>query len=128
MAWRLISVDNWKKPFDLTWRGVITGELHPSFARHIHGPVKPSPLIYFPKYTHLPVELQLRVVELCDKQTLFQLMHTSQHLRTLAKKLFFSDREAWYGINSEWLFGGGYPGDTNYDINFLASVERLYVD
>ncbi|KAJ4987899.1 hypothetical protein SVAN01_06629 [Stagonosporopsis vannaccii] len=55
-------------------------------------------------------------------------MHSSQHTRIEAKKLFFSDPQAWYHVDAHWLLRGGYPAHSKYDLDFLACVEHLDVD
>jgi hypothetical protein len=55
-------------------------------------------------------------------------MHTSRSLRTDAKKVFFSDPEAWYCVEADWLLEGGHAGHTRRDLDFLACVERLYIE
>lgn len=55
-------------------------------------------------------------------------MHTSSHTRVEVRKLFFSDLDTWYYINADWLLTGGDAGDTINDMDFMASVEQVYVD
>jgi hypothetical protein len=50
-------------------------------------------------FLQLPVELQVKILEECNAQTLFTLMCTSSHLRNLGKKLFWSQKDVWYYIS-----------------------------
>jgi F-box associated protein len=54
----------------------------------------------FHQFSRLPTELQLRVLQLCDHQTLFWLMQTCSSIRSLAKSLFWSCKSVWYYVNS----------------------------
>ena len=104
------------------------------FAYHIRQPEPTTPpSASFHQFSRLPPELQLMIIHWCDKPTLFQLMLTSRFTRTEARKAFFSDPDAWYCIDTDWtqrdwLFEGGHPGDTCWNMDFLAFVERLYIN
>jgi hypothetical protein len=125
--YRAIAEGNWKKPLNLSLHSTHDGEIRVPFTHHVRQPNAP-PSASFPQFTLLPLELQLRVLNWCEKSTLLQLMHTSRFIRAEANKLFFSDPEAIYWIDAEWLLQGGYPGDTLYDLNFMLHVEHLYID
>jgi hypothetical protein len=49
-------------------------------------------------------------------------------LRIEAAKLFWASPNTYYYIEFEWLLKGGYPGDTLYDLHFLAHVQNVEVD
>ncbi|KAF2447514.1 hypothetical protein P171DRAFT_429146 [Karstenula rhodostoma CBS 690.94] len=129
---RAVAYGNWKQLIDAgifgiecTWQG----ELRIPFACHIRQPNSTAPSnVSFHQFARLPAELQLRVLRLCGKPTLFQLMQTSHLIRTEATKLFFSDPEAWYCVEGEWLEMGGHPSDGLHDIDFLHCIQRLHVD
>jgi hypothetical protein len=125
---RSIAAKNWEQPLDVTLPVSSYGEIRVPFSRHVRQS-KPSTFDWsFPHYSRLPAELQLRVLQCCDKPTLFQLMHTSRDIRNDSSKLFFSDPETWYRTGGDWLIQNGIPGGTISDIEFLARVERLYID
>ena len=128
MLWRAIAEGNWQRPLDFSLHSATQGELSVPFSRHVHQLNPTLSEASFQQFTRLPAELQLRVFRLCDPATIFQLMHTSHHTRTEAKKLLFSDQEAWYHVDAHWLLRGGYPAHTKYDLDFLACVEQLNVD
>ncbi|KAJ4360978.1 uncharacterized protein N0V89_001547 [Didymosphaeria variabile] len=129
---RAIAYGNWEQPIDANIFGIRStwqGELRIPFACHIHQPSSTAPPnIPFHQFARLPAELQLRVLQFCDKPTLFRLMQTSHLIRTEATKLFFSDPEAWYCVEGEWLEMGGHPSDGLHDIDFLPCIQRLHVE
>jgi hypothetical protein len=121
----VIEEGYWREPLDPTIAMTQKGR----FYKHFHQLVCPAPDstapgVSFHQYIELPAELQLRVLELCDAPTLFQLMHTSRHLRAEAKKLFFSNQKTWYYLSADSLLEG-CPAESIYDIEFLACVEQL---
>lgn len=129
MLYRAIAEGNWKRPLDLSLPSTHQGELYIPFSRHIHRlNSTTSEDASFLQYSKLPTELQLQVLHWCDEPALFQLMHTSRWMRTEAKKLFFSHPETWYCLDAAWLLEGGHPGHTNYDMDFLACIERINLD
>lgn len=129
MVWySAIPLGNWRKPINLNLHGTLHGELRVPFAQHVSLSDAPSSNASFPQFTLLPLELQLRVIYCCDQSTLFQLMHTSSFMRAEARKLFFSDPEAFYSIDAEWLLEGAYPGYTVHDLNFMMCVEHLVIE
>lgn len=127
MLYRAIADGNWKKPLDFSLHSSHQGELQVPFSRHVRQMDSETPAS-FERYARLPAELQLSVLHVCDAPTIFQLMHTSHFTRTEAKKIFFSDPETWYCVDAGWLLGAGYPGHTEYDLEFLACTERLIFD
>ncbi|KAF1950822.1 hypothetical protein CC80DRAFT_597897 [Byssothecium circinans] len=128
MGWyRAIAEGNWKRPLDVSLPSTHHGELRIPFSRDIYQPNATTKSGTSFPFSKLPVELQLRVLHLCDKPTLFQLMQTARCTRNEAKKLFFS-RPEWYHIDADWLVKGGHPGDTICDMDFLACIQRLEVD
>lgn len=128
MLYRAIADGNWKRPLDFSLHSSHQGELRVPFSRHVRQPSSTTSGGSFEQYAKLPAELQLRILHLCDAATTFQLMHTSRHTRTEAKKLFFADPETWYYVDADWLLKGGYYGHTSYDLDFLACTEQLNVD
>jgi hypothetical protein len=54
-------------------------------------------------------------------------MQTSSLMRAETKKLFWSYPDAWYCVDGTWLLAGGFTGDTELDIDFLACVQQLDV-
>jgi len=54
-------------------------------------------------------------------------MQVSSVLRTEAERLFWSDPDVWYSVEGVWLVGGGWPGYTHEDLDFLARVEQVEV-
>ena len=129
---RAIAYGNWKQPIDANILGVETtwlGEIRIPFACHIRQRSSTAaPDASFHQFARLPAELQLHVLRCCDKPTLFRLMQTSHPIRTEASKLFFSDPEAWYWVESYWLKDGGHPSDALHDIDFLHCIQRLHVE
>ncbi|KAF1967786.1 hypothetical protein BU23DRAFT_559122 [Bimuria novae-zelandiae CBS 107.79] len=127
-----IAYGNWELPIDANIFGIQStwqGELRIPFACHIRQPSSTAPPnVSFHQFARLPAELQLRVLRFCDKPTLFQLMQTSHLIRIEATKLFFSDPEAWYCVEGEWLEMGGHPSDVLHDIDFLRCIQRLHVE
>jgi hypothetical protein len=126
-----IAFDNWKRPIDdnifsvqSTWLGV----LRIPFACQVR-PLKSSatPDVSFHHFARLPTELQLSILRSCNKPTFFRLMHTSHSIRNEASKLFFTDPEAWYSVEGEWLEMGGHPSDGLYDLNFLRRIQRVHM-
>ncbi|KAJ8116081.1 hypothetical protein OPT61_g2412 [Boeremia exigua] len=128
MFWRAIAEGNWQRPLDFTVHSTAQGELSVPFSRYVYQNDSTLSATSFQLFESLPVELQQRVFQLCDPATIFQLMHTSHHTRTEAKKLLFLDPEAWYHVDAHWLLRGGHPAHTKHDLEFLACVEQLNVD
>ncbi|KAF2999027.1 hypothetical protein E8E13_008267 [Curvularia kusanoi] len=125
---RAIAEGNWRKPLDLTIPSTWEGELKvpfPTFVRNKDWTVSET---VFPQYTRLPAELQLRILQLCDQPSLFELMHTSRHIRAEAQKLFFSEPNTWYRVEADWLLAGGHAGETIHDMSFLACAKQVYVE
>lgn len=128
MLYRAIAEGNWQRPLDFSLHSTRQGELSVPFPRHVRRFDPAASNASFRHFAKLPVELQLRIFHFCDPATVFRLMHTSHYMRTEAKKLFFSDPEAWYHVDAGWLLRGGYAAHTEYNLEFLACVERLNVD
>lgn len=103
------------------------GKILIPFARY----VKPNPLHRahgnFPAFTQLPAELQFHILRFCDSPNLFQLMQTSAALCREAKKLFWSDSDAWYRIDANWLLRGGFSGDAHFATDFIRQVQQIEV-
>ncbi|PVH93432.1 hypothetical protein DM02DRAFT_733124 [Periconia macrospinosa] len=127
-----IPKGNWKKPINLNFSSTRHGEIRVPFIHYLSQPNASRPNAplnaSFPQFTLLPPELQLRIIQYCEKSTLFQLLHTSSLIRAEAAKLLFSDPKAIYWIDAKWLLEGGYSGDTLYDLEFMKYVEHLYID
>ncbi|PVI03664.1 hypothetical protein DM02DRAFT_652435 [Periconia macrospinosa] len=122
----------WKQPIDANIFGIqanYQGQLRIPFACHVRYPISTVPLdVSFHQFAQLPAELQLRVLQFCDKPTLFRLMQTSSFIRREAMKLFFADPETWYCVDGDWLKEGGHPTDGIHDIDFLRRIERLSIE
>lgn len=122
-----VEYGNWKKPLDLTLPVTRQGEIRIPFSHH----VRPSPSTVssaqFPQAERLPLELVLRILHFCDKPTLFRLMHTSHDMRIEAKKLFYSDPDAWYHTGYAWLMKRGENCGGWCDPQFRTDVERLVI-
>lgn len=119
----------WKLPLD--WeKGVNhTGEPRVSFPRSVRSELTPAhiPISSFFRWQDLPLELQIHTISLCDRPTLYALMQCSSALRCEAKKLFWSDPDAWYFLSGTWLLDGGYAGETHRTLDFLTYVERVEI-
>lgn len=82
----------------------------------------------FSQFSQLPTEIQFRILAFCSAPALFQLMHVSSTLRIEAAKLFWTDPYTYYLIESDWLFKGGYPGNTHYDLSFLSHIQNVEIE
>jgi hypothetical protein len=126
MSPHVIDEGYWREPLDLTISMTFGGQFFKHFYQHIRPMNSATSEASFHQYTRLPVELQIRVLQLCDAPTLFQLMHTSRHLRTEAKKLFFSDQKTWYRLSmKDYFINCSCPGESIYDVDFLACIQQL---
>ncbi|ORY03952.1 hypothetical protein BCR34DRAFT_573131 [Clohesyomyces aquaticus] len=116
----------------LNWDLYANSDFKPITPFHLYvrpeGPasVRLSPT--FSQFLRLPLELQHAIVKSCDSPTLFQLMHVSSSIRNEARKLFWSNPEAWYLVDSEWLFEGGFPGPTLHDPDFISCTKYVEVE
>jgi hypothetical protein len=116
-------------PGPIDWHLHVTdlGEKCIPFARY----VRPEPTCrvdsIFPDFDRLPIEVQFHVLSFCDSATLFQLMQTSATLRCEAKKLFWSDSDAWYYTDGSWLAAGGFQGKSFDDVNFLRQPQQIEI-
>jgi hypothetical protein len=54
-------------------------------------------------------------------------MRVSSSLRIEASKLFWGDPNTYYLIESDWIFDGGYPGNTHYEQSFFPYVQNIEV-
>jgi hypothetical protein len=119
----------WKLPLD--WKKEVnhTGEPRVSFPRSVRSELTPAhiPSAFFSSWQDLPLELQNHTISLCDRPTLYALMQCSSALRCEAKKLFWSDPNAWYFLSGKWLLDGGYAGETHHTLAFLIHVERVEI-
>jgi hypothetical protein len=79
------------------------------------------------RFSQLSAELQLRVLDFCSAPTLYQMMHTSM-LRIEAAKRFWSEPDTYYLVEAHWLFRGGHPGYTCYDLSFMAYVQNVEIE
>jgi hypothetical protein len=82
----------------------------------------------FSAFNQLPAEIQLHIVAMCSVSTLFQLMHTSSKLRIEASKLFWGQRATYFLVEAEWLIDKAYPGQSFWDMAFLANVQNVEVE
>lgn len=128
MTWHVVDKGYWTEPLDFTIPVTSGGQFFRYFHQHI------SPLHfttsggYFSNYPKLPVELQLRIILMCDAPTLFQLMHTSRDFRTESKKLFFADQRTWYRLHTDPLRHCSSPNELVHDACLLASIEQLNLE
>jgi hypothetical protein len=125
MSWRVIDEGYWKEPLDFTIPMTFEGQFFKYFHQHIRSQNSTTSKGSFHRYADLPAELQLQVLQLCDAPTLFKLMHTSRDLRTESKKLFFADQNTWYRLQAHPLLHRASPGESTYDVCFLANIEQL---
>jgi hypothetical protein len=82
----------------------------------------------FSMFNQLPAEIQLHIVAMCSVSTLFQLMHTSSKLRREALKLFWGQKATYFLVEAEWLIDKAYPGQSFWDMAFLANVQNVEVE
>lgn len=125
-----MSKPPWSKP--LNWNLHVTRDGEGRIPFHFfvqcnneQGPSSPSQCPSFPKFARLPPELRLRVLASCSGPTLWQAMRASSALRVEAAKLFWADEDTYYVVESEWLLGGGYPGNTWYDVSFARHAQNV---
>ena len=129
MYTRVIDKGYWKEPLDLAIPITLGGQFFKYFHQHVRPLNSKTSEACFDQYTILPAELQVQVLQSCDAPTLFQIMRTSRNLRAEAKKLFFSDRNTWYRLSMrDLLIICSCPGESIYDVDFLASIEQLNLD
>ncbi|PVI07714.1 hypothetical protein DM02DRAFT_700709 [Periconia macrospinosa] len=82
----------------------------------------------FWSFSRLPEEIQLHVLAICPASILFQLMHTCSKLRTEASKQFWAKADAYFPVEAHWLINKAYPGDSVWNMTFLAQVHSVEVD
>jgi hypothetical protein len=123
---------SWDLPLDLNvYADTDISELRVPFGHHVqvsppHHSVATSAASAFPQFASLPIELQHHVLSFCDSATLFQLMRVGS-TRSEAEKRFWADPTAFYCVDGSWVLQGGYTGETFYDLDPLARVERVNV-
>ncbi|KAL2861943.1 hypothetical protein BJX68DRAFT_260742 [Aspergillus pseudodeflectus] len=86
----------------------------------------------FHAFSQLPTELQLHIFRACDAPTLFQLINTASHIRTLALPIFWNifGRNTWYSITTLSI---GYANlfEITYiahDKSFAKNIAQVEVD
>ncbi|KAL3441282.1 hypothetical protein BJX65DRAFT_313954 [Aspergillus insuetus] len=86
----------------------------------------------FHPFTSLPAELQLQIFHACDGRTLFQLIHTTSQIRTLASPVFWNTfgKRTWYSINTlsigyAHLFKITYIA---HDKSFAKNIVQVEID
>src|ERR1700761_2674267 len=84
--------------------------------------------VEFHRYSQLPLELQLLILEECDAQTLFSLMRTCSTIRAQTKKLFWSHETPWYYASAAWRQRPGVPGATELCPEFASQIEQVELD
>lgn len=90
--------------------------------------LSPTSLSSFHQFAELPVELQHKIMEMCDQPTLYRLMQASPAHRSQAQRLFWSSDEAWYRISGEWILShDGFPGAANHCPQALQYIRKLEV-
>ncbi|OAL48448.1 hypothetical protein IQ07DRAFT_681852 [Pyrenochaeta sp. DS3sAY3a] len=118
LEWDLYTSFQWEKriPFHTYVQSTVTAK---SLLEEVRSSSQLVPL---------PLEIQLHVLDFCSASTLFQVMHTSHKLRVEAAKLFWSQKNAYYYVEAYWLLEGAYAGSTNWNLDFLASVQNIEID
>lgn len=118
----------WTKPLNWNLHTTLDGEVITPFPFYVQPEATSCPSgARFPQFLELPAELQLHVFRFCDAATLFQLMRVSSTIRAEASKLFWSYPDAWYYVESHWLFSGGFAGHAHHAIDFPPYVRQLEV-
>lgn len=90
--------------------------------------IAPRHITTLSTFQQLPEEIQLHILAMCSASTLFQLMHTSLKLRIEASKLFWGNRNAYFLVEAQWLIDKAYPGESVWDLAFLANVQNVEVE
>jgi hypothetical protein len=122
---------SWKLDLSLTNRGAPVT----AFSLAVALQSQPQPTLRprtFHAFTSLPVELQLQIFHACDGPTLFQLIHTTSHIRNLTLPLFWNtfSKTTWYSINTlsigyAHLFGITYIA---HDESFAKKITQVEID
>jgi hypothetical protein len=123
----VIEEGYWRNPLNSTVYMTHYGQSFKYFHQHIHQRQLTGSKGSFHRYTGLPAELQLRVMQQCDAPTLFHLMRTKRDLRIEARKLFFSDPATWYRLQADFLLQQPLATESMYEPCFLASVKQLEI-
>jgi hypothetical protein len=86
----------------------------------------------FHAFANLPTELQLQIFHACDGPTLFQLIHTTSHIRSLTLPLFWNafSKNTWYSINTLSI-GYAHFFEITYithDESFPKNITQVEID
>jgi hypothetical protein len=102
------------------------------FNRFINEALVPGPNTSFAKFPHLPNELQVRIIQLCDARTLFQLIRTTSFTRAEASTVFFSQPDTYYYFPvgkiyppSDWHSEEELATVLEFDMDFLRRIEHV---
>ncbi|KAL3490238.1 hypothetical protein BJX62DRAFT_238377 [Aspergillus germanicus] len=112
---------SWTLDLSLTNRGVPVTAFSLAVALQPQPQPTPKPRTFY-AFTNLPVELQLQILRSCDGPTLFQLIHTTSHIRSLTLPLFWNtfSKNTWYSINTLSI---GYA--PFFEITYIAHDESF---
>ncbi|CEL08494.1 hypothetical protein ASPCAL11643 [Aspergillus calidoustus] len=122
---------SWRIDLSLTRQGVSVTAF--SLAVTLQPQPQPTPKSRtFHAFSQLPTELQLHIFRACDAPTLFQLIHTTSHIRTLTLPIFWNifGRNTWYTINTlsigyAKLFEITYIA---HDKSFAKNIAQVEID
>ncbi|KAL2785887.1 hypothetical protein BJX66DRAFT_342659 [Aspergillus keveii] len=105
----------WKLDLSLTNRGVPVTAFSLVVALQPEPQATPRPRA-FHVFASLPAELQLQILRSCDGPTLFQLIHTTSHIRSLTLPIFWDtfSKNTWYFINT-------------LSIGYAPFIEKTYI-
>jgi hypothetical protein len=84
----------------------------------------------FTQFQDLPAELQVRIIELCDSGTLFQLMRTTSLTRKEALRIFFTQSDIYYHVPMETIYSSSetlLPTQFDFNVEFLGRVENVAI-
>jgi hypothetical protein len=112
---------SWRLDLSLTHKGVSVTAFSLAVTPQPQPQPTPKPRT-FHAFTSLPTELQLQILRSCDGPTLFQLIHTTSHIRNLTLPLFWNifSRNTWYSINTLSI---GYAHF--FEITYIAHEESF---
>ena len=90
-------------------------------------PTSPRSFRCFPD---LPTEIIFQIIQMCDTQTWFQLMHVCTTTRAEASRLFWSRPDTWYFCGIEWWLShtSGRLGLAQHCEMFANHVTQLEID
>jgi hypothetical protein len=125
------STMSWTLDLSLTNQGVPVTAFSLAVALQPQPQPTPKPRTFY-AFTNLPVELQLQILCSCDGSTLFQLIHTTSHIRSLTLPIFWNtfSKNTWYSINTisigyAHLFKITYIA---HDESFAKNIAQVEID